>query len=148
MEATEVRIKLIHARNDKLRAFCSVTFDHAFVVRDLKIIDGPRGPFVAMPSRKLTDRCGRCGTKNHLRARFCNDCGVRLNADRAVADANGRSRVHADIAHPINARAREGIEKKILDAYAQEVERSKQPGYTPVQIFEGEDYDLENVAEA
>lgn len=148
MEATEVRIKLIHARNDKLRAFCSVTFDRAFVVRDLKIIDGPRGPFVAMPSRKLTDRCGRCGTKNHLRARFCNDCGVRLNPDRAVADVNGRSRVHADIAHPINARARESIEKKILDAYAQEVERSKQPGYTPVQIFEGEDYDLENVAEA
>ena len=146
METTEVRIKLIRARNDKLRAFCSVTFDHAFVVRDLKIIEGPRGPFVAMPSRKLTDRCARCGTKNHLRAKYCNDCGGRMNPERAVADAAGRSRVHADIAHPINARSREAIERRILEAFAQEVERSKQPGYSPVQIFEGEDYDLENVA--
>ncbi len=148
METTEVRIKLIHARNDKLRAFCSVTFDQAFVVRDLKIIDGPRGPFVAMPSRKLTDRCARCGTKNHLRAKFCNECGGGMDPDRAVADVTGRSRVHADIAHPIHARSRVAIESKILDAYAKEVERSKQPGYTPVQIFEGEDYDLENVAGA
>ncbi len=35
-----------------------------FVIRDLKIIEGAKGFFVAMPSRKLTDRCGHCGTKN------------------------------------------------------------------------------------
>ena len=60
MKITEVRIKLIGGRDAKLRAFCSVTFADEFVVRDLKVIEGARGLFVAMPSRKLTDRCPRC----------------------------------------------------------------------------------------
>jgi stage V sporulation protein G len=66
---TEVRIKLVAENNERLMAFCSLTLDNAFVIRDLKIIEGTKGLFVAMPSRKLTDRCGRCGCKNHLRAR-------------------------------------------------------------------------------
>ncbi len=57
MEITEVRIKLMEESEDRLRAFCSITFDNCFVVRDLKIIEGSHGPFVAMPSRKLTHRC-------------------------------------------------------------------------------------------
>src|SRR5438132_1124093 len=85
---TEVRIKLMEDNNERLQAFCSVTFDDAFVVRDLKIIEGTKGSFVAMPSRKLTDRCGSCGCKNHLRARFCNQCGHKLDEDRASRDAN------------------------------------------------------------
>ena len=68
MEITEVRIKLMEDADDRLRAFCSITFDDCFVVRDLKIIDGINGPFVAMPSRKLTSHCPQCGSKNHLRA--------------------------------------------------------------------------------
>ncbi len=68
MVITEVRIKLCEENNERLLAFCSVTFDNAFVVRDLKIIEGTKGVFVAMPSRKLTDRCGKCGCKNLLRA--------------------------------------------------------------------------------
>jgi hypothetical protein len=57
VEITEVRIKLVSNPNDKLRAFCSLTFDQEYVVRDLKIIEGSQGLFVAMPSRKLCDRC-------------------------------------------------------------------------------------------
>ena len=67
MKVTEVRIKLTGETDDRLLAFCSVTFDDCFVVRDLKIIEGNNGPFVAMPSRKLSSHCGKCGTKNHLR---------------------------------------------------------------------------------
>ncbi len=63
MEITEVRIKLMEDSEDRLRAFCSITFDHSFVVRDLKIIEGTTAPFVAMPSRKLTGRCGKCGSR-------------------------------------------------------------------------------------
>ena len=63
MEITEVRIKLTSANNDKLRAFCSITLDNDFVIRDLKVIEGAKGPFVAMPSRKLTERCPRCGVR-------------------------------------------------------------------------------------
>ncbi|HXX93009.1 MAG TPA: SpoVG family protein [Planctomycetota bacterium] len=136
MEISEVRIKLILNRNDKLRAFCSVTLDNAFVIRDLKIIEGAKGPFVAMPSRKLTDRCMRCGMKNHLRAKFCNECGNRLSPDRAASEPDGRSKLHADIAHPISAPAREAMQKRILASFAEEVEKSKLPGYKPVEIYE------------
>ena len=78
MEITEVRIQLMEDPQERLQAFCSLTFDHCFVIRDLKIIEGTKGSFVAMPSRKLTDRCPSCGCKNHLRAAHCNQCGLRL----------------------------------------------------------------------
>jgi stage V sporulation protein G len=126
---TEVRIKLMEDNNERLQAFCSVTFDDAFVVRDLKIIEGTKGSFVAMPSRKLTDRCPKCGCKNHLRARYCNQCGQKLDEDRATRDADGRAKLHADIAHPINSGCREVIQTAVLKAYQDERERSKQPGY-------------------
>jgi stage V sporulation protein G len=128
---TEVRIKLMEDgnENERLQAFCSVTFDDAFVVRDLKIIEGAKGSFVAMPSRKLTDRCGGCGCKNHLRARFCNQCGGRLDESRAARDMDGRVKLHADIAHPINSACREVIQSAVLRAFAAEKERAKLPGY-------------------
>lgn len=143
MEITEVRVKLTGRRNDKLRAFCSITFDHAFVIRDLKIIEGQKGVFVAMPSRKICDRCDRCGGKNALRARYCSDCGAKLPENRAAVDPEGRSKLHADIAHPINPAAREAVHRRILSAYHDEVEKSKLPGYKPVEIYDSsEEYEL------
>ena len=91
MEITEVRIKLMAEGNDKLRAFCSITIDNDFVVRDLKVIEGSRGPFVAMPSRKLTERCPRCKAKNHYRAFYCNDCGNRLSRNSHGSSHGGSS---------------------------------------------------------
>jgi stage V sporulation protein G len=132
VEITEVRIKLMEdnsGSNERLQAFCSITFDDMFVIRDLKIIEGAKGFFVAMPSRKLTDRCHNCGTKNHLRSRFCNQCGSRLDENRAIRDADGRAKLHADIAHPINSMCREKIQGAVLASYADELERSKLPGY-------------------
>ena len=49
MEVTEVRIKLMEESSERLKAFCSITLDDSFVIRDLKIIEGTTGPFVAMP---------------------------------------------------------------------------------------------------
>ena len=98
MEITEVRIKLMDDNDDRLQAFCSITFDGEFVVRDLKIIDGQRGLFIAMPSRKLTTKCFRCGAKNEVRAKYCSQCGHKLPADQG---GDSRSRLFADIAHPI-----------------------------------------------
>jgi stage V sporulation protein G len=141
---TEVRIKLMEDgnENERLQAFCSVTFDDAFVVRDLKIIEGTKGSFVAMPSRKLTDRCGGCGSKNHLRARFCNNCGGKLDENRATRDADGRAKLHADIAHPINSACREVIQTAVLKSFNDEKERSKQPGYTcRYDDYDGGEYD-------
>lgn len=128
MQITEVRIKLCEHNAERLLAFCSVTFDNSFVVRDLKIIEGTRGMFVAMPSRKLMDRCG-CGCKNHLRARFCNGCGRKLDEHRAGRDMDGRTKLHADIAHPIHGPAREQIQGAIVHAFQTECIKAKQPGY-------------------
>ena len=100
MEITEVRVKLMEEPGERLQAFCSITFDDAFVVRDLKIIEGGTGPFVAMPSRKLTAHCPQCGSKNHLRAAFCNQCGAGRKSRRPAKDDEGRAKLYADIAHP------------------------------------------------
>ncbi len=143
MVITEVRIKLVEENNERLQAFCSVTFDNAFVVRDLKIIEGAKGSFVAMPSRKLSDRCPSCGCKNHLRARFCNSCGHRLDENRALRDAEGRAKLHADIAHPINSACREVMQNAIIKAYHEERERAKQPGYVcTYDDYDGDDFDV------
>ncbi|MBI5197542.1 MAG: septation regulator SpoVG [Nitrospirae bacterium] len=53
MEVTEV--KVFPVNEDKLKAYVTITFDNAFIVRDLKVIEGNNGLFVAMPSRKKKD---------------------------------------------------------------------------------------------
>jgi len=53
MEVTEVRI--FPVEEDRLKAYVAITFDHCFVVRDLKVISGNNGLFVAMPSKKRKD---------------------------------------------------------------------------------------------
>jgi len=129
MEITEVRIKLMESSEDRLRGFCSVTFDSCFVVRDLKIIDGNSGPFVAMPSRKLTSNCGKCRTKNHLRANYCNQCGQKLRQNRPQQGPDGRAKLYADIAHPINAKCREMIQNRVIAELEKEQQLAGEPGY-------------------
>jgi stage V sporulation protein G len=53
MKITEVKVFAVN--EDRLKAYVSITIDNAFVVRDLKIIQGPSGLFVAMPSKKRKD---------------------------------------------------------------------------------------------
>jgi len=139
MEITEVRIKLMEDSDDRLQAFCSITFDNAFVVRDLKIIDGANGPFVAMPSRKLTAHCPYCRAKNHLRAAYCNQCGKRLREERAPRDADGRSKLYADVAHPINPQCRELIQSRVIAEFEAELDRAEEPDY--VSRYD-DDYEL------
>lgn len=140
MEITEVRIKLMEEGGERLQAFCSITFDNCFVIRDLKIIEGANGPFVAMPSRKLTSHCQQCGAKNHLRAAFCNDCGHKLDPNRAAMDDEGRAKLYADIAHPINSACREMIQERVIREFHEEQERAKQPGY----VSRYDDFDVDD----
>ncbi len=142
MEITEVRIKLMEESSERLQAFCSITFDDCFVIRDLKIIEGASGPFVAMPSRKLTSHCPQCGCKNHLRAAYCNQCGTRLKEDRAIKDSEGRAKLYADIAHPINSACREMIQNRVIEEYQLEQERAKQPDY--VSRYDDFDVDVDS----
>ncbi|UCG59015.1 MAG: septation protein SpoVG family protein [Phycisphaerales bacterium] len=134
MEISEVRVRLVGNKDDRLRAFCSITIDHEFVVRDIKVIEGGGGYFVAMPSRKMSDHCEKCGAKNHLRAKFCNDCGAELAQNRGKKDIKGRPKLHADIAHPINSKCRQTIQGKVIAAFKRELEISKQPGYKPTAL--------------
>jgi stage V sporulation protein G len=53
MEITEVKVFAVN--EERLKAYVSITIDNSFVVRDLKIIQGPSGLFVAMPSKKRKD---------------------------------------------------------------------------------------------
>lgn len=147
MQLTEIRIKLLRGKGDKLRAFASITIDQGLVVRDLKIIEGGSGLFVAMPSRKLCDRCPACGGKNHLRSRFCNDCGARLREMRGRIDERGRPRLYADITHPINQEARDFVQGRVIEAFKQELERSKQEGYVAT-TFDDLDYEYYDDADA
>jgi stage V sporulation protein G len=78
VEITEVRITL---RNEqKLKAFASITFDNAFVVRGLKVINGSQGYFVSMPSRRKKD-----GMFQDLAHPICND--LRKKIEDRVLDA-------------------------------------------------------------
>ncbi len=146
MEITEVRVKLTEAKKNRLQAFCSITIDNDFVVRDLKVIDGQKGIFVAMPSRKLTDRCPKCGAKNYVRASYCNECGVKLDEKRGLKHQSGSAekvKLYADTAHPINSKCREYIQQRVLTAYREELKKSAQPGYKPPKMMDDVDYEEE-----
>lgn len=54
MNITEVKVFPV-AGNEKLKAYVKLTFDDAFVVKDIKVIKGPGGYFVSMPSKRLKD---------------------------------------------------------------------------------------------
>ena len=80
MQITDVRVRRIE-KEGKMKAIVSITLDNEFVIHDIKVIEGEKGLFIAMPSRKAAD---------------------------------GEYR---DIAHPINASAREAIQEIILENY-------------------------------
>ena len=54
MEITDIRVRKIN-KEGKMKAIVSVTFDNEFVVHDIKVIEGDKGSFIAMPSRKTLD---------------------------------------------------------------------------------------------
>ncbi|NLZ80252.1 MAG: septation regulator SpoVG [Clostridiales bacterium] len=54
MQITDVRVRKV-AREGKMKAVVSITLDNEFVVHDIKVIEGEKGLFIAMPSRKAAD---------------------------------------------------------------------------------------------
>ena len=54
MQITDVRIRKV-TKESKMKAVVSITLDNEFVVHDIKVIEGEKGLFIAMPSRKATD---------------------------------------------------------------------------------------------
>jgi stage V sporulation protein G len=67
--------------------------------------------------------------KNHLRSAYCNQCGTRQKDERPVKDEDGRTKLYADIAHPINSGCRDMIQRRVIHEYENELKRAKMPGY-------------------
>lgn len=55
MNISDVRVRLIQKDDSKLKAVASITIDECFVVHDIKVLEGEKGTFVSMPSRKTPD---------------------------------------------------------------------------------------------
>ena len=128
MDITEVRVILKDSPDKKLRAYAAVTFDNAFVVRNIKVIEGSTGLFIAMPSRKVKHPCPKCGFKNELRSKYCNQCAAALPIEasaQSAPEAGNSQAEHKDIAHPITQTFREYLQKKVLEAYEQEKSKVK-----------------------
>ncbi len=78
MEITEIRV--FPMNEEKLKAYATITFDNCFVVRDLKVISGNTGLFVAMPSKKRKD-----GTFKDIAHPLNND--FRAKIEKVVLEA-------------------------------------------------------------
>ncbi len=123
MDVTEIRIFPKEGQDKKLKAYVSVTFDDVFVVRDIKVIQGTEGLFIAMPSRKAKEACPECRGRNDIGSKYCGHCGGLLTG--AQKTRSGRSQAdHRDIAHPITQAFRDYLQSKVLEAYHQEIQSS------------------------
>lgn len=123
MKITEIRIFLKDGSvgDGKLKAFATITFDSMFVVRDLKIIEGKTGRFVAMPSVRMSMPCPKCHKKNSMHSKFCNECGMKLEGASISGNIkfgkDTQREGHRDIAHPITSKMRQYVQKEVLRAY-------------------------------
>jgi stage V sporulation protein G len=89
MEITEVRVFPVD--EEKLRAYVTITFDHCFVIRDLKVIRGMTGLFVSMPSKKRKDGSYKdiAHPLNNETRRMIED-KIIAEYEKALAEAGGR----------------------------------------------------------
>ena len=121
MEITEIRVFLKEGQDKKLKAYTTVTFDNVLVIRNIKVIQGSDGLFIAMPSRKVKFNCTKCSFKNEVGSKFCNKCGASLPVEQvSVEEEHDAKSQHRDIAHPITKEFRDYLQHKILDAYKKE----------------------------
>ncbi len=126
MEITEVRIFPKEGPDKKLKGYATVTFDNVFVVRNIKVISGSSGLFIAMPSRKAKSPCPKCSFKNEVGSRFCNKCGgaFPMQEEKVVSASDVITSEHRDIAHPVTQQFRESLQNKVLEAFRKEVKTS------------------------
>jgi stage V sporulation protein G len=117
VEVTDVQVNLCGGGDDRLRAYCAVVFDNCFVIHNVRVIEKADGLLVAMPSRKLTSKCPSCHAKNAIDNAFCGNCGANLRDEATIKRTQRDTKVHFDIAHPINPICRQMIEDAVLAAY-------------------------------
>ena len=132
MEITEVKVKVADRKDDRVKGFATLTFDNAFVVRDMRIIEGKSGLFVAMPSRPMKESCPKCGYRNPIKNKFCARCGGVLN----FTLPEDEKEAHRDIAHPINQEMRRYIQDKVIEEYERELGGAAVPPIERIERIE------------
>lgn len=115
------------AGEKRLKAYATLTFDHCFVVRNIKVIEGKHGLFVAMPSHKPKVACARCRFKNDAGGHYCSQCGAQIPPAVVTLGPEGaEAPSHRDIAHPVTVEFRQYLHQKVIEAYEAERARHQQ----------------------
>jgi stage V sporulation protein G len=113
VEITDVRLRKIETEG-KLRAYVSITFDDSFVVHDLRVIDGNKGMFVAMPSKRLPNG-------DHKDIAHPINTEIREKIQNAVLDVYNRELEEAP-----QVKVEPKVEPKVEEEVVEEVEESKE----------------------
>ena len=113
MEITDVRLRKIETEG-KLRAYVSITFDDSFVVHDLRVIDGNKGMFVAMPSKRLPNG-------DHKDIAHPINTEIREKIQNAVLDVYNRELEEAP--HP---KVEPKVEEEVEESKEEEKEEEKE----------------------
>jgi len=124
MQITSIKIFLRNSFNNKLKAFASVVFSDVFVVKNIKIIEGEQGLFVAMPSIENKGPCPKCNHKNIVHSKYCSDCGSELPFTSGKDDKR-------DLVYPVRQFFRKYLEVKILEAYKLETNKNAKDRAVP-----------------
>jgi stage V sporulation protein G len=111
VEITDVRLRKIETEG-KLRAYVSITFDDSFVVHDLRVIDGTKGMFVAMPSKRLPNG-------DHKDIAHPINTEIREKIQNAVLDVYNRELEEAPQAK-VEAKVEEKVEAKVEEESKEE----------------------------
>lgn len=122
MEITDVRLRKIETEG-KLRAYVSITFDDSFVVHDLRVIDGNKGMFVAMPSKRLPNG-------DHKDIAHPINTEIREKIQNAVLDV-----YHRELEEAPQAKVEEKAEEKVEETETEETETEEEPEKKEEDLF-------------
>ena len=131
MEITDVRLRKIETEG-KLRAYVSITFDDSFVVHDLRVIDGTKGMFVAMPSKRLPNG-------DHKDIAHPINTEIREKIQNAVLDVYSRELEEAPQAkvEPKVKEVKESKEEESKEVEEEKEEESKEEAVEETAAEEG-----------
>ncbi|HDP37062.1 MAG TPA: septation protein SpoVG [Candidatus Atribacteria bacterium] len=126
MEITDVRLRKIETEG-KLRAYVSITFDDSFVVHDLRVIDGNKGMFVAMPSKRLPNG-------DHKDIAHPINTEIREKIQNAVLDV-----YHRELEETPQVKAEPKVEEEVEESKEEEKEKVVEETATEEEVEKKEE---------
>jgi len=118
VEITDVRLRKIETEG-KLRAYVSITFDDSFVVHDLRVIDGNKGMFVAMPSKRLPNG-------DHKDIAHPINTEIRERIQNAVLDVYSRELEEGPYVKAVEIKEEEKVEEIKEEEKVEETEETEE----------------------